>query len=246
VNGGRPPAPGVQILAGPEELARRAADEVLRILGEAVDQRSIASWVLAGGSTPRRLYELLADRPRSLDWRRVELFWGDERCVDRSSEASNFALARDTLLTSLPLASDRVHRMRGELPPAEGARLYARDVERALVRAPFDLVLLGLGVDGHVASLFPGALPPSGQLAAAIAAAARPRWRVTMTPAALARTRHLVYLVSGRDKAKAVRRALDPGREADLVTDQIRPPAGETLWLLDREAAEGLSGPVVA
>ena len=244
----RPRTARVEVLADAEELARRAAGEVAAVLGGALERRPRATWVLAGGSTPRRLYELLAGRPRALDWRRVELFWGDERCVEPTSAASNFGLARDTLLARLPFAGDRVHRIRGELPPAAGARRYAREVEAALGGGRFDLVLLGLGGDGHVASLFPGAMPAAAALAAAVEASVEPRWRVTLTAAALARTRRLVYLVCGRDKATAVARALDPERQAELVSDQVRPSSGETLWLLDREAAGALPGaaPVVA
>ena len=239
-------ATGVEVFAGPEELAQRAAGEVVAVLGEALERSPTATWVLAGGSTPRRLYEILAGRPRALDWRRVELFWGDERCVEPSSAASNFRLAADTLLAGLPFAEDRVHRVRGELPAAEAANLYAQEVEVALSRGPFDLVLLGLGADGHVASLFPGAMPPPGPLAALIEAPASPKLRLTMTPAALASSRRLVYLVRGRDKAGAVARALDPGRQVELVTDLVRPSAGTTLWLLDREASGELPASVVA
>ncbi len=242
--------PGIEVLADAEALARRAATEVLRVLGAALEQYARASWVLAGGSTPRRLYEILAGRPRAIDWRRVELFWGDERCVEPTRAASNFRLVRETLLARLPFSGHRVHRVRGELPPAEGAADYARQVAAALDGGPFDLVLLGLGADGHVASLFPGALPAAGELVAAIEAPAEPRWRVTLTPAALARTRRLLYLVRGRDKAAALARALDPARQVDLISDQVRPRAGATLWLVDREAAAELPdrspGPVVA
>lgn len=242
MTGRRSVAPGVEILCGAEELARRAAAEIVGVLGEALERRSRASWVLAGGSTPHRLYRLLAGRPQALDWRRVELYWGDERCVEPSSAASNYALAHDTLLAGLPFAAEGVHRVRGELAPSEAARHYAREVEAALAAAPFDLVLLGLGADGHVASLFPAALPPAGPLAVAVEVPSRPRWRVTLTPAALRRSRRLIYLVRGRDKAAAVAQALDPGRKAGQITDRVRPAAGETLWLLDRGAAGELAG----
>ncbi len=243
MTGAGPRAPRVEVLSGPEELARRAADEVVTALGEAIERRSRASWVLAGGSTPRRLYELLAARPRALDWRRVHLFWGDERCVEPSSPASNFGLARDTLLARLPFAGERVHRLRGELTPAEAARRYSREVEAALARDPFDLVLLGLGADGHVASLFPGAKPPLGEVVAVVESPVEPRLRVTLTTASLSRSRRLLYLVGGRDKAAAVARALDPSRRGELVSDRVRPSAGDTVWLLDRGAAAELGEP---
>lgn len=240
MSSGRADRPEVRVFAGPESLARAAAEEVLVALGDALGRRSRASWVLPGGSTPRRLYERLASQPEALDWARVELFWTDERCVAPRSPASNFALVRDTLLAKLPLAPDRVHRLRGELPPAEAARLYAAEVAAELERGPFDLVLLGLGADGHTASLFPGPGPVPDGLAAAVKAPFEPRRRVTLTPAALANNRRLVYLVAGRNKAAAVARALDPDHRAEVVSDRIVPRGG-TLWLLDREAAAGLS-----
>lgn len=231
----------IEVLADGEALARRAADEVVAVLGEAVERRGRGSWVLAGGSTPRRTYELLAARPEALNWQRVELYWGDERCVEPTSRASNYRSAHDTLLARLPIAAERVHRIRGELTPVEAAWEYAAEVETALTAGPFDLVLLGLGADGHVASLFPGALPRPGVLAAPVQAPVKPRWRVTMTPAALSRSRRLLYLVSGREKAAAVARALDSSPEGREVSDLVDPSDGDTTWLLDHEAAARLT-----
>ena len=232
----------VELLADGEALARRAAHEVTEVLSEALERRGRASWVLAGGSTPRRTYELLADRPEALAWSRVELYWGDERCVAPESPASNYRLARETLLAGLPIADERVHRVHGELSPAEAARRYAAELEAALADEPFDLVLLGLGTDGHVASLFPGAIPPPGEMAAAVQAPTEPRWRVTMTPGALRQARRLVYLVGGSGKAAAAARALRPAREGEVASDLVRPGGGGTLWLLDRAAAELIGG----
>ena len=228
---------GVEILADAEALAHRAAEEVVAVLGGAMERRGRATWVLSGGSTPRRLYELLARRPEALDWRRVALYWGDERCVEPTSAASNFRLVRDTLLAALPVVDRHVHRVRGELPAVEAARRYAVVAEAALSRGPFDLVLLGLGEDGHVASLFPGALPPPGELAAAVEAPLVPRRRVTLTPTALRQCRHLVFLVCGGDKAPAVARALAPAGEGSAPSGLVRPLEGRTLWLLDGAAA---------
>ena len=232
----------VEVLPDAEALAHRAADEVVAVLGEAVERRGLATWVLAGGSTPRPTYELLAACPDALDWRRVELYWGDERCVEPVSPQSNYRLVRETLLAALPISGERVNRIHGERPPAEAARLYAEEVEAALARGPFDLVLLGLGADGHTASLFPAPGEMPGGLAAAVEAPVEPHRRVTLTPEALRHGRRLVYLVSGRDKAPAVARALDPGSRGGLVTDRVLPEEGTILWLLDRQAAAELAG----
>lgn len=234
-----PPAPAarLEILADAGELAERAAAVVEATLAAALAARGRARWVLAGGSTPRRLYRLLAERPAALDWGRVELYWGDERCVPPGDPESNYALVRATLLAGLEIPAARVHRIRGELAPEAAAREYEAVVGRALDGGPFDLVLLGLGADGHVASLFPGAPPPAG-LAAPARAPAPPRARVTLTPAALASARRLVFLVSGAGKAAAVARALAPAAGGEPPPSaRVRPRGGEVLWLLDRAAA---------
>ena len=239
---GLPPAE-VAVVEGPAGVAERAAKEVLAVLREALERRPRARWVLSGGSTPRRLYEKLASRPGALDWGRVELFWGDERCVEPESRESNFALARETLLSGLPLAAGGVHRVHGEDPPAAAARRYAGEVEAALATGPFDLDLLGLGADGHVASLFPGSpATPPGVLVAPVTAPVEPRRRITLTPAALRRCRRLIYLVAGRDKAPAVARALDPGGDDGRLSERVRPADGRTLWVIDRAAAGELAG----
>lgn len=242
-----PPA-RVEILADAKRLAERAAGVVGAALGAAVAVRGRARWVLAGGSTPRRLYRTLAEsaagppagRALDLDWGSVELYWGDERCVPPEDPESNFALVRSNLLDAVELPVSRIHRIRGELAPEAAAAEYEAVVRRALAEGPFDLVLLGLGADGHVASLFPGAEPPAGLVAPALSPAP-PRRRVTLTPAALAATRQMVFLVSGAGKAAAVARALAPETGgARPPSAWVRPPAGEILWLLDRDAAGAL------
>ncbi len=229
----------LEILPDPERLAERAAAEVLAALESALATRGRASWVLAGGSTPRRLYELLAARPGALDWRRIELFWSDERCLPPAAAASNYRLVAETLLARIGLRRESVHRIRAERSPEEAARRYGEEVAAALARGPFDLVLLGLGVDGHVASLFSQAVPAGAGLAAAVRAPVEPRWRVTLTPPALTRSRRTLFMVSGAAKATAVRAAL--ARDArGLPSALVRPRSGETVWLLDRAAAARL------
>ncbi len=132
-----------------------------------------------------------------------------------------------------------MHRIRGEQSPPVAAEEYQREIAAALARGPFDLVLLGLGADGHTASLFPGWVALPGALAAAVEAPVEPRRRVTLTAAALRRCRRLLFLVAGRDKAVAVARALDPARSGE-VSAALRPSAGDTVWLLDRAAAAEL------
>jgi 6-phosphogluconolactonase len=187
---------------------------------------------LSGGSTPRRAYELSAGL--QADWSAVELWWGDERCVPPEDERSNFRLAREALLDRLAGRPRAVHRIRGELDPAEAARLYDEELRDVTL----DLVLLGLGPDGHTASLFPHdpALEEEERSAASVQ---RPDVaRVTLTPPPLRAAWHVIFLVVGEDKADAVRRAFgeapDPATPASLIRGR------RTTALLDRAAAAEL------
>ncbi len=207
------------------EAASRAAAARLTAVAEAG-----GSVFLSGGSTPRRAYELAA----AGDWSRAEVWFADERCVPPDDERSNHRLVRESLLDRLA-AQPRVHRVRGELPCGEAAALY--DAE--LAGASFDLVLLGLGEDGHTASLFPGspALAERERLAVAAPPGLEPLVeRVTLTLPAIAAARSVVFLVTGAGKAEAARRAFadeDPAAPASLA----RSAAGETVAILDRAAA---------
>ncbi len=185
---------------------------------------------LCGGSTPRRAYELAADG----DWSHAHVWWGDERCVPPEDELSNYRLAKESLLDRLA-GRPHVHRIRGELDPAEAAGEY----DRALAGITPDLVLLGIGGDGHTASLFPGS--PALEERARRAVAAPPGLepfveRVTLTLPAIASARRVVFLVTGADKAEPTRRAFgppDPSTPASLA----RSASGETIAILDRPAS---------
>jgi 6-phosphogluconolactonase len=187
---------------------------------------------LSGGSTPRRAYELSAGL--QADWSEVALWWGDERCVPPEDERSNFQLAREALLDRLAGPPRAVHRIRGELDPAEAARLYDEELRDVTL----DLVLLGLGPDGHTASLFPHdpALEEETRLAVSVQ---RPDVaRVTLTPPPLLAAGHVVFLVVGHDKADAVRRAFGEPPNPDTPASLIR--GRRTTAILDRAAAAEL------
>ena len=179
--------------------------------------------MLAGGSTPRGAYELLAKR--DLAWGRATVFFGDERCVPPFDAESNYELARRALLQHVAPAS--IHRMAAELGPEEAAARY----EALVAAAPMDLVLLGIGPDGHTASLFPGnaALGASTYVVAVHGAPKPPSDRVTLTLRALREARRVIVLVAGRDKADAVRRAMAGEVPAGMI------PGAE--WLVTRDAA---------
>lgn len=231
------------------ELARGAAEEFVRRAGEAAHARGRFSMALSGGSTPRRLFALLADpaepyRDR-IDWRAVHLFWGDERHVPPDHPESNYRMAREALIERVPIPAENVHRIRSEEPDAaRAASLYEDDLRAFFRDAPrFDFVLLGLGADAHTASLFPGtaAVHERERWVAAPWIGKLGTFRITLTPAVLNRAASVIFLVQGEEKAGALRAVLAGERDPDRWPAQvIRPENGEVLWLLDRAAASGL------
>ncbi len=235
----------VRIVDGPEALARAAADE-WRVLAEAAASAGAERFAvaLAGGSTPRALYELLSDRKApyrdALPWVRTHLFFGDERPVPPDHPESNYGMARRALLASVTIPPGNVHRIRGEDDPEAAARAYESEL-RAFFGGPprFDLLLLGMGADGHTASLFPGSPPDDGcRLVVAPFVPALGTRRITLTLRSLRGASRVVFLVSGASKAPALARVLsDDAAESGLPASRVRPVAGTVLWLVDRAAA---------
>jgi len=241
------------IVPDPEALAREAAQRFSDLDREAVESRGRFSVVLSGGSTPGALYRLLAEEPHcsQIIWAQVHLFWADERCVPPHDPGSNYRLAYEALIAPTRIPAENVHRVRGELAPRAAARAYDRELRRFFCgpRPRFDLVLLGLGSDGHTASLFPGsgALEETEQLAVATTAFYdnRPSERVTLTLPALNAARQVLFLVSGLEKAEIVQAVL-ADVEARLPARRIRPVAGQLTWLLDAAAAARVRVPSVS
>ena len=223
----------VQLIVADDE--RAAAKRAAELLAES--SRRGDEIVLTGGTTPGRAYELAAELEP--DWSRAGVWWGDERCVPPDDERSNFGLARRTLFDRLEVQPERVHRIRGEEEPDVAAASY----ERELRGTTLDLLLLGLGPDGHVASLFPNApglaeterlvIPAEPQLEPFVE-------RVTLTPPALRGARRIVFLVTGEDKAEAVADALAGQPDPAVPGSLIRAESGETLAILDQQAASRL------
>jgi 6-phosphogluconolactonase len=233
-----------------ETVAQRAAAHVARQLLGAREQRGVAHLALSGGSTPGRTYELLGAKPQELGG--VEVWFADERCVGPDDEESNYRLAAETLLAGGEIAPERVHRMVGELGPEEGARQYARELEQnvagADVDAPtlpiLDLILLGIGPDGHVASLFPGAATlDAGDDAVCLGVADSPKpppERITLSLAVLRAARECLLIATGASKADALAAALgEPSRHVPasllrrerltVIADDAAAPAGPLL-----------------
>lgn len=245
----------LEVLPDAQLLADAAARRFLSAANTAIEARGEFIVALAGGSTPRRVYARLATEPfvSSLDWSRVHFLWGDERCVPPDHEASNFRMARETLLDHVPVNEANVHRIRGEDDPAEAAVTYER-VLRTVLRTPIgpprtapasrlDLVLLGLGSDGHTASLFPGgaSLHARTQWVAAEYVHAVSMWRVTLTAIVINAAAEILFVVSGDAKAAIVQKVVgSPNRAEKLPAQLIVPTTGRVRWLLDAPAAAEL------
>jgi 6-phosphogluconolactonase len=232
---------------------RAAADLFVRRAVDAVDARGCFMVALAGGSTPRGLYSLLAtdDRWRaSVPWEHCEFFWGDERHVPPDHPDSNARMALEAMLSHVPVRPDRVHRVRAEEDDAAlAARLYEAELQRTFpgdVAIPrFDLILLGLGADGHTASLFPGTdvLAEPTRLVAATRVGSLGTERITMTYPLLNAARGVMFVAAGEEKARAVRDVLRPPPGAPyLPARRVRPTDGTLVWVIDRAAASLLDG----
>jgi 6-phosphogluconolactonase len=239
----------VERFADPDALARAAADELAVIAAVAIAARGACHVALSGGSTPKRMFQVLAEMGAALPWDRIHLWWGDERTVAPDHADSNFGMTRAALIEPLGAVIDpaRVHRIVGEDDPDDAARAYEAALIAALGTPPvFDLVLLGLGPDGHTASLFPGSP----------ALEARDRWvvanpidsplahgkavRITLTFPAINAARHVRFLIAGADKAATLAAVLE-GPADRYPSQRIAPRTGELAWLVDEAAAGALA-----
>lgn len=240
--------PQIVVTANADELAVEAARRFDIAARAAVRDRGVFHVALAGGSTPRRLYERLAGDAdwSALPWARSQVYFGDERCVPPNHDDSNFRMAHEALLSRVPVPAESVHRMEGERPdPVEAAARYEAQVRSTIPHAPgdvprLDLVLLGLGADGHTASLFPGttALDEGSGLVAATWVEDLHAHRLTMTFSLLNAARAVVFMVAGGDKTGALQRVLDPPAGLPLApAARVRPHTGTLTWLLDAAAA---------
>ncbi len=229
--------PSIHHYPTPAILTEAAAALFARCAHEAITARGRFSVALAGGNTPRPVYARLAQPPyvTDVDWQRVHVFFGDERCVPPEHPRSNYRMAMESMLRRLPTPAANVHRMRGEIPPEEAAARYA-DVLRAFFDSDmpqFDLVLLGLGTDGHTASLFPGsaALRENSRPVAANFAPSQGEWRLTLTYPALNAARCVAFIVAGEGKRAITEAVLHSGAER-YPAQGVRPDQGTLIWLL--------------
>jgi 6-phosphogluconolactonase len=234
----------VNVYESSEELAEAAAREFAARADEAIDERGRFAVVLAGGSTPEATYEILArDYADRIDWSNVHVFFGDERSVPPDHEDSNYRMAREALLDHVPVGS--VHRMRGELPPDEAAEANEQELRgffgsEELPR--FDLILLGIGGDGHTASLFPetSALEVHDRWVVANPVLKLETTRLTLTVPVINAARAVYFLVAGEGKADALAEILEGDPDPRGYPASLIQPQGGPTWMLDRPAASEL------
>ncbi len=233
----------------PEELAGAAARDFTARAEEAIGERGRFAVALAGGSTPKATYEALArDYADRLDWSKVHAFFGDERTVTPDHEDSNYRMAREALLDHVPVGS--IHRMRGELPPEEAAAEYEEELRgffgpEGVPR--FDLILCGLGEDGHTLSLFPetSALDVTDRWVVANPVLKLETTRLTLTVPVANAARAITFLVAGEGKAGAVREVLECDADPRAYPAKlVRPEDGDLIWMADRAAAGSLTPPL--
>lgn len=230
-----------------EDIANSAAEQLITLARESISWRGEFSVALAGGSTPQPLYQKLARQGRDgrVSWDKVHFFWGDERMVPPDHDQSNYRLAKKNLLDPLEINSENIHRIKGELPPEQAAAHYqdklmtffSSDIPR------FDLILLGMGADGHTASLFPQtkALKKDApeQLVVANFVPALGSWRVTFTPLLINAAANVSFLVAGQKKKHRVNQVLTGRYQPQVLPAQIiKPTQGTLTWFLDQEAGK--------
>ncbi len=237
----------VLVLPDPEVLSHRAASIFIELACSSIDAKGRFIVAISGGTTPKRLFDLLGTLySNNVEWVKVEFFWADERCVPKEHDESNFRGAYSAMLSRVPVAESNIHRIKGELEPEEGARQYENEIRKCFGKSSlpvFDLILLGIGEDGHTASLFPGSksLEESERLAIPVYVERLKSWRVTLTLPVLNNARHTLFLATGSNKTDVLAEVFEKrNSESLLPAGLIRPVHGDITWLVDKEAAAKL------
>jgi len=235
-----------------EGLARAAADEFISLAARAVSDHGRFTVALSGGSTPKALHAVLVERtarePKLIDWPKIEVFFGDERHVPPDHPDSNFRMANETLLSRVPIPKSNIHRLRCENPDAAQV---AAEYDRELVAAfqlkgsqvpRFDLIFLGMGLDGHTASLFPGSAAVHELEKRVVANWVQKlnAWRITFTRPAINEAASILLMISGQDKAAALAAVMGDGDPDHYPVKYVKPRCGDLIWMVDRAAAQAL------
>ncbi len=244
-----PAVPTLRVFPSGSALVQAAADDIVGTINRAIGERGQCCVALSGGETPRPVYRLLGSEPlRNLvEWDFVHFVFGDERAVPPDDPESNFGMIDRELFSRIPIPSENVHRIPGENDPSSAAQEYEKTL-RDLAggdRVRLDLILLGLGEDGHTASLFPGtdAIAATGSSVRPVFVPKLGKWRITLTLECINDARKAIFLVAGKEKADIAASILSGRNERqELPASLVRPHSGETIWMLDRNAAAHLRG----
>lgn len=232
-----------------DSLSHEAALYIVRVAQESIVTHGRFTIALSGGNTPKQTYSLLAQEPyrSQINWNLVEVFWSDERCVPPDSPDSNFLMAQQVLLSKVPLPATQIHRMPADIEDRDAASLlYTREMQNTFGTdgvPAFDLIQLGMGPEGHTASLFPhqASLHEQQRLVMPVSVPKPPPARLTFTPRILNAATHILFLVTGEEKADAVQAVLEGEYQPDEYPAQIvQPTKGEVTWMLDHAAASKL------
>ncbi|HEX8323751.1 MAG TPA: 6-phosphogluconolactonase [Tepidisphaeraceae bacterium] len=237
--------PIINVSQTPAELVTVMADKIVDAAGRAAALGEMFSLFLSGGSTPKALHTALASEAyrTRIDWRGVELFFGDERCVPPDSDLSNYKMALDSLISQVPIPRDNVYRMKGEIDPQQAAKEYGQMLKEKFMDAGPDVLLLGMGDDGHTASLFPGTEALNETHHRCVAnyvphdyIPQGTNWRITLTYPFINRSREIYILATGAAKAKRIQEVLE-GDDERYPIQRVAPEFGTLTWMMDVEAA---------
>lgn len=242
-----------KVFGSTEMLVNAVTSSIVEILNKAIASRGVSSIALSGGTTPKSVYELLATDEFSsqIRWPFVQMFWGDERCVPPHSSESNYKMVSEALLEKIPIPKYNIHRMKGERPPDEGARVYEKELREFLPvhhgYPQFDLMLLGLGEDGHTASLFSGtpAVEERTRWVTNVYADHLQSHRLTLTLPVINNSRTVMFIVSGGKKSSILKQVLEVN-EVRYPAQRVRPDQGTLLWMCDRESTRHLTTPMAS
>lgn len=238
------------LVLGHNELYKAAADLFVERANKSIESEGRFSVALAGGKTPEPMYEILArDYAHSLDWDHIHAFFSDERCVPPDDPDSNFGMINEALLSKVSIPSENIHRMRGEIESAQAADEYDQEIREFFSLEPseypkFDLMMLGMGADGHIASIFPysDAIHITDRLVAAVYVPKLALYRLTLTPPVIQIAPHTMLMVIDQDKADALAEVFEGDFHPEEFPAQLlRESQGEVLWFVDQSAASGLT-----
>lgn len=239
----------VVVFTNSEQLSHAAARYVVQVANEAIARYGRFTLALSGGSTPKKLYGLLALSPYrdQIDWSKAEIFWSDERNVPADDPESNYRLAREVMLSKLPIPAQQIHRMpANEADRDAAAAKYSEEMRRVFKTEgvpAFDLIQLGMGPEGHTASLFPhqASLHEQTRLVLPVDVPKPPPPRLTLTPPVLNAAHHTLFLVTGAEKAEAIQAVLEGPEQSDEYPAQLVRPQGNVTWMFDSAAASKIS-----